>query len=139
MSYKWKPPAPAQEMPISKTLTELRQQAAAIEAETRRLAGELKSLETRKQTWAQKVADSRADLAEIRKQATEELAVLENEKHRARQEIIDAQKQSALIAEMATDQARALSERAYRSGFDRGRDIAKAKHAVFAKVLKVAA
>jgi hypothetical protein len=139
MSYQYKGAVAEREIPIRKTVIEQRKQAMALDAEARHFAGELKSLETRKQSWARKVAESREDLAEIRKQATEELSMLENAKYVARQEIIDAQRQAALIKEMATDQARALSERAYRSGFERGKDIAKAKHAVFAKVLREAA
>ncbi len=139
MAYKYGGAHPVAEIPLRKTVMEQRKQALTLEAETRHLAGELKSLETRKQSWARKVAESREDLAEIRKLATEELAMLENAKYVARQEIIDAQREASLIKEMATEQARALAERAYRSGFERGKDIAKAKHAVFAKVMKRAA
>lgn len=115
----------------------LRSAEQTLEQETKDLLKKLRSLETRKKTWAAKVEESKADLAEIRKLALEELAVLENHKYLARQEIIDAQREESLIREMATEQARALAERAYRSGFDRGKDIAKAKHATFAKVQRL--
>lgn len=116
----------------------LHQAEQTLEQETKTLLKKLRALETRKKTWGAKLEASKADLNEIRKLATEELAVLENQKYLARQEIIDAQREATLIREMATEQARALAERAYRSGFDRGNDLAKAKHATFVKARRLA-
>ncbi|MEQ4566213.1 hypothetical protein [Paenarthrobacter sp. CAP02] len=127
MAYVW----------TGKPKSVLRSAEQTLEQETKDLLKKLRSLETRKKTWAAKVEESKADLAEIRKLAVEELAVLENQKYLARQEIIDAQREASLIREMATEQARALAERAYRSGFERGQDIAKAKHITFAKVQRL--
>lgn len=97
---------------LSQTIQKLRQRNANIEA---------------------KIADEREQLEDRRATLTQALNDIEAAKEQANAAIREAEANAATIRELAYDQARALTERAYRHGSDRGKDYARAQHAVLRK------
>ena len=94
------------------TIKQVRQRNANIEA---KLAEETDRLKDKQARLAQALADLKQAQKEADKTAEE------------------AEDQAALIRELAHDQARALAERAYRTAYQRGKDEARAMHAVLNK------
>jgi hypothetical protein len=103
-------------------------------AEGRKLAQTAKTLRQRNANLEAKIAEERERLEDKRATLIETLADLDAAQAEADAAIRDAERNAALIRELAYDQARALAERAYRHGFDRGKDEARAKHAVLSKL-----
>lgn len=112
-----------------------RAEVERLYAEGRALAQTAKQLRERNANIEAKLAEERERLQDRRATLTRTLADIEAAQAEADRAIRDAEQQAATIRELAYDQARALAERAYKSGYDKGRDYARAQHATLNKVL----
>jgi hypothetical protein len=111
-----------------------RAEVERLYAEGRALAQNAKQLRQRNAAIEAKIAEERERLEDKRAILTQTLADLEAAQREADAAIREAEQNAGLIRELAFDQARSLAERAYRSGFDKGKDAARAKHAVLSKL-----
>ena len=111
-----------------------RAEVERLYAEGRNLAQTSRGLRERNANIEAKIREERERLEDRRATLTQTLVDIEAAQIEADQAIRDAERNAALIRELAYDQARALAERAYRSGFDRGKDEARAKHAILCKL-----
>lgn len=117
------------------TVERERAEVEALYAEGRKLAETSKHLRARNANIEARVAAETERLADKRAALVQALADLEAAQLEAETEIHEAERNAALIRELAYDQARAIAERAYRSGYDRGKDASRAKHAVLSKLV----
>lgn len=111
-----------------------RAEVERLYAEGRKLAQQAKTLRERNANIVAKIAEERERLEDKRATLTQTLVDIEAAQIEADRAIYEAEKNAATIRELAYDQARALAERAYRSGYERGKDMARAKHAVLTKL-----
>lgn len=101
--------------------------------EGRKLSDTARKLRERNANIEAKLAEERERLEDKRAKLTQTLVDIEAAQIEADRAIREAEKNAATIRELAYDQARALAERAYRSGYDKGKDHARARHAVLQK------
>lgn len=106
-----------------------RAEVERLYAEGRALAQTAKKLRQRNANIEAKLAEERDKLEDRRATLTAALEDLVNAQAEADAAIRHAEEQAGIIRELAYDQARALAERAYKSGYDRGKDYARAQHA----------
>lgn len=107
-------------------------------AEGRSLAQTAKKLRERNANIEAKLAEEREKLEDKRATLTETLRDVVNAQAEADAAIRKAEDQAGIIRELAFDQARALAERAYRHGYDKGKDYARAQHATLRKFVPAA-
>ena len=112
-----------------------RAEAARLYAEGQQLTQTLKKLRERNANIEAKIAEENERLEDKRAHLNAALADLERAQTEADTAILDAEQKAALIRELAFDQARALAERAYATGYSRGKDHARAKHALLHKTM----
>lgn len=111
-----------------------RTEVERLYAEGRRLAQTAKQLRQRNTNIEARIEEERERLEDKRATLTQTLVDIEAAQIEADQAVYEAEANAALIRELAYDQARALAERAYRSGFDKGKDASRAKHALLSKL-----
>lgn len=111
-----------------------RAEAEQLRTEGRKLTETVKALRERNANLEAKIAEERERLEDKRATLTRALADLEAAQAEADTAIREAEHNAPLITELAYNQARALAERAYRSGYDKGRDRARAQHAVLSRL-----
>ena len=107
-----------------------RAEVERLYAEGRALAQTAKKLRQRNANIEAKLAEERDKLEDKRATLTAALEDLVTAQAEADAAIREAEANAGTIRELAYDQARALAERAYRHGYDKGRDYARAQHAV---------
>lgn len=110
-----------------------RAEVERLYAEGRELAQTAKKLRQRNVNIEAKLAEERDKLEDKRATLTQALADIVNAQAEADAAIRKAEEQAGIISDLAFDQARALAERAYRSGYDKGKDFARAQHATLRK------
>jgi predicted nucleic acid-binding Zn-ribbon protein len=118
--------------------TAMERERAEVErlyAEGRALAQTAKQLRQRNANIEAKLTEERDRLEDRRADLTATLADLERAQMDADAAIRDAEERAALIRELAFDQARVLAERAYATGYSRGKDHARAKHATIQRIM----
>jgi len=112
-----------------------RAEVERLYAEGRALAQTAKQLRQRNANIEAKVAEERDRLEDKRARLNQTLADLATAQKEADASIREAEERAGLIRELAFDQARALAERAYAAGYSRGKDHARAKHALIQRVM----
>lgn len=110
-----------------------RAEVERLYAEGRALAQTAKNLRQRNVNIEAKLAEERDKLEDKRATLTAALADIVTAQADADAAIRKAEEQAGIIRELACDQARALAERAYRHGYDKGKDYARAQHATLRK------
>lgn len=110
-----------------------REEVERLYAEGRKLANTAKQLRARNANLEARIAEEREALEDKRATLIETLADLDRAQTEADEAIKAATERAALIRELAFDQARALAERAYADGKERGKEYARAKHAVLGR------
>lgn len=110
-----------------------RAEVERLYAEGRKLAQTAKHLRQRNANIEAKLAEERDALEDKRARLTVTLQDLADAQAEADAAIREAEANAGTIRELAYDQARALAERAYRHGYDKGKDYARAQHAVLRK------
>ncbi|AXH44435.1 hypothetical protein PP353_gp59 [Arthrobacter phage Kumotta] len=110
-----------------------RAEVERLYAEGRKLAQTLNQLRQRNNNIEARIAEQREQLEDKRATLTAKLADIQAAQAEADEAIREAEANAATIRELAYDQARALTERAYRHGYDKGQDYARAQHAVLRK------
>lgn len=111
-----------------------RSEVERLYAEGRRLAQTAKQLRQRNTNIEARIEEERERLEDKRATLTQTLVDIEAAQIEADKAVYEAEQNAALIRELAYDQARALAERAYRSGFEKGKDAARAKHALLSRL-----
>lgn len=111
-----------------------RAEVERLYAEGRKLAQTAKGLRERNAKIEAKITEERERLEDKRAKLTQTLVDIETAQLEADLAVREAEQNAALIRELAYDQARALAERAYKSGLERGKDEARAKHAILSKL-----
>ena len=102
-------------------------------AEGRKLATTIKELRQRNANIQAAIAEEQEKLEDKRATLTAKLADIQAAQAEADNAIREAEANAATIRELAYDQARAITERAYRHGYDKGQDRARAQHAILRK------
>ena len=101
--------------------------------EARNLGVTIKQVRQRNANIEAKLAEETDRLKDKQARLAQALADLKQAQKEADKTAEDAEDQAALMRELAHDQARALAERAYRTAYQRGKDEARAMHAVLNK------
>jgi len=101
--------------------------------EARNLSVTIKQVQQRNANIEAKLSEERDRLKDKQARLNQALTDLKQAQKEADKTAEDAEDQAALIRELAHDQARALAERAYRTAYQRGKDEARAMHAVLNK------
>lgn len=112
-----------------------REEAVKLYAEGQKLAETVRRLRERNANLENKIAEETERLEDRRATLQQALADLQQAQRDAQTEAEAAEDKAALIRELAHDQARALAERAYATGYSRGKDHARAKHALLHRVM----
>lgn len=110
-----------------------RAEVERLYAEGRALAQTVKQLRTRNANLEARIRDETEALQDKRATLAQKLADLEAAQVEADAAIKLAEERASLIRELAFDQARAIAERAYSHGYRKGKDEARARHAVMAR------
>jgi chromosome segregation ATPase len=110
-----------------------RAEVEQLYAEGRKLAQTAKQLRQRNANLEARIAEERERLEDKRATLNTTLLDLQAAQQEADNAIREAEANATTIRELAYDQARAITERAYRHGYDKGQDRARAQHAVLRK------